>query len=86
MNTQNGNSSGPFKEESGLTQDDYRLRDAYVKIGIPLDRLPYTPDFDRLYEEYTKAVKHKVPKAQVYRRLSNLRKCGQLPRLIRDAG
>jgi catechol 2,3-dioxygenase-like lactoylglutathione lyase family enzyme len=54
----------------------------YQQIGRTADDLPYTPQFEELYRQYS--VKHEKPlptHQQVWRHLLNLRKGGKLPRL-----
>jgi catechol 2,3-dioxygenase-like lactoylglutathione lyase family enzyme len=54
----------------------------YEKIGRTADDLPYTPQFEQLYEPYI--AEHADPKptrAETWRHLLNLRKAGKLPRL-----
>jgi hypothetical protein len=54
----------------------------YEKIGRTADDLPYTPQFEQMYEPYI--AQHADPKptrAETWRHLLNLRKAGKLPRL-----
>ncbi len=37
-----------FWELPPLAPEDQKLRDAYARVGRPLDQLPYTEAFDRL--------------------------------------
>jgi hypothetical protein len=52
----------------------------YERIGRPVDDLAYTEEFDRLYKSL-EAVRESRSKAEVFRRLLNLRKSGRLPRV-----
>jgi hypothetical protein len=54
----------------------------YEQIGRTADDLPYTPEFERLFDSY--AAQHSEPKPtrrEVWRHLLNLRKGGKLPKL-----
>jgi catechol 2,3-dioxygenase-like lactoylglutathione lyase family enzyme len=54
----------------------------YEQIGRTADDLPYTPQFEKLFDQYGQ--KHSDPKPtrkEVWRHLLNLRKGGKLPRL-----
>ena len=61
-----------------LDPADQRLVEAYKTSGRSLDDLPYTPEFERLFQllglEDTDDARHFT-----FRRLLNLRKRGQLP-------
>ena len=60
------------------------LIEAYVSVGVPLDNLPHTPEMDAVRDRYaTLAGEPADPPDQVWCRLSNLRKSGDLPRLGR---
>jgi hypothetical protein len=70
---------GPFYErEDRLTELDIILIRAYRDVGVPVDWLPYTDEFDKIYDAL-KTVGDTRNKAQVFRRLLNLRKSGRLP-------
>jgi len=62
---------------------DAALIEAYMAAGRTLDDLPYTPEFERVYEA-AGSVFHR-DRREVFRRLHNLRKAGKLPRLGRAA-
>jgi len=64
--------------------DDQLLIDTYEQGGRTLDDLPYTPEFDALYERVS-AVAPPTTQRDVFHRLHNLRKAGKLPRLGRAA-
>jgi catechol 2,3-dioxygenase-like lactoylglutathione lyase family enzyme len=54
----------------------------YEKIGRTADDLPYTPQFEKLFDEYAAAHRDAKPtRGEVWRHLLNLRKAGRLPRL-----
>jgi catechol 2,3-dioxygenase-like lactoylglutathione lyase family enzyme len=58
------------------------LVEVYEKIGRTADDLPYTPQFEELFNLY--AAQHPDPKPtrrEVWRHLLNLRKAGKLPKL-----
>jgi len=58
------------------------LVDIYQQIGRTADDLPYTPQFEELYQLY--ALRHPEPKPtrrEVWRHLLNVRKAGNLPKL-----
>ena len=58
------------------------LMQVYQQIGRTADDLPYTPDFERLYDLYCAEHQQAKPTRQeVWRHLLNLRKAGKLPRL-----
>jgi len=68
------------------TNDDELLTSVYQKLGRTLDDLPYTEQFDALYDAMYGAVADGPPRGVVFRRLHNLRKAGRLPRLGRAPG
>jgi len=68
------------------TNDDDLLTSVYQKLGRTLDDLPYTPQFDALYDAMYGALDDGPPRGVVFRRLHNLRKAGKLPRLGRAPG
>lgn len=63
-----------------LTEEEQRLIDAYVRIGIPVDRLAYTAEFDRLVKMLGKP-NTLDEKYLVFQRLLSLRKRARLPRI-----
>jgi len=67
-----------FTKPSALSAEDERLIQLYEHIGRPLDDLPYTEDFERLYEN--RADSDKRTRQALFNRLLNLRKAGRLPR------
>lgn len=73
------------------TSDDDLLISVYQKQGRTLDDLPYTPEFDRLYQamygdDGGDAPGGAVSRARLFHRLHNLRKAGKLPRMGKAAG
>ena len=63
-----------------LTDEEQRLVDAYEKIGVPVDKLAYSADFDRIIEMLGKPSTLNE-KYLVFQRLLSLRKRSRLPRL-----
>lgn len=63
-----------------LSEEDQRLIDAYVKTGVPVDQLAYTPAFDQLIQSLGRrdTIQEKY---LVFQRLLNLRKRALLPRI-----
>jgi hypothetical protein len=62
-----------------LSAEDERLVEAYERIGVPLDALPYTKEFKSLVERL--GVEDSETKMhEIWLRLLMLRKKGQLPR------
>jgi catechol 2,3-dioxygenase-like lactoylglutathione lyase family enzyme len=54
----------------------------YQQIGRTADDLPYTPQFEELYRQYSaRQPKPRPTRREVWRHLLNLRKGGKLPRL-----
>lgn len=71
-----------FKWDQGpnLSTDDERLIDEYVRVGVPLDSLPYTEDIEDLVRGLGRDVTQDHLR-DVFRRLLALRKRGVLPRV-----
>lgn len=67
-----------------LSQEDEFLIEAYIKVGEPLDSLPYTDEFERLVKFLNKKPTRDNLR-ETHRRLLTLRKRGQLPRVGRYA-
>lgn len=68
--------------ETKLPLDASRLGLIYEKLGRTADDLPYTPDFEALYENYVAAMHDPKPeRSEVWRHILTLRKRGSLPRL-----
>ncbi|MFN5945841.1 MAG: hypothetical protein ACK5ZG_15735 [Phycisphaerae bacterium] len=70
-------SRGPFRPAL-QSEDDAQLVTAYVAVGMPVDALPYTPEFDHLMQMVGRS-----DKRAVFQRLLLLRKSGQLPHAVR---
>jgi hypothetical protein len=72
-------------DQYDLSHLDRLLIEAYRRTAVTLDRLPYTEDFERLLRsvnELRSKQDHQFTneeRAQMFRRLSNLRKSGRLP-------
>lgn len=62
--------------------DDELLISVYQKQGRTLDDLPYTEEFERIYQA---AGAETMTRPELFRRLHNLRKAARLPRLGRAA-
>ena len=68
---------------------DPELIAAYVRQGVTLDALPYTPTFEALFEEVINnmapgTLPEKAPgRTALFHRLKHLQKTGRLPRLGR---
>jgi hypothetical protein len=60
-----------------------QLARAYLQVGIPLDRLPYSLDMDRLVAWLSSAEGEGATSQKVWRELVDLRKRGKLPKLGR---
>jgi hypothetical protein len=71
----------PRMSEPKLFQDagDELLLSVYEKQGRTLDDLPYTPEFETIFE----AMGDGATRTGLFHRLHNLRKAGKLPRLGR---
>ncbi len=59
------------------------LASAYAEVGVPADRLPYTPDFERLLALVKEKTSTSLARDRCWRLLTDARKRGQLPRLCR---
>ena len=68
-----------FGSRGDLTPSDFVLIQLYLREGQPLDRLPYTEPFERIYTGYS-AVEPTSDRATVWQRLLYIRKSGRLPR------
>lgn len=64
-----------------LAQEDEALVAAYQRAGRTLDDLPYTPEFEALFE--AAGTPFGKDRRGVFHRLHNLRKAGKLPRMGR---
>ena len=67
--------------------DQQRLIQAYAQQGRTLDDLPYTDEFEAIYQLLTDgATNPAVSRAALFHRFHNLRKAGDLPRLGKARG
>jgi hypothetical protein len=73
-----GISSEAFFGNPDLGEADDRLIAQYIKIGVAVDRLAYTDEFEQLFAAIVKQGEKRT-RAEVFRRLLNLRKAGLLP-------
>jgi len=64
-----------------LSDEDQRLVEAYRKAGKPLDWLAYSKEFEELARDVL-GNPMEEDKAQLFRRLLNLRKRARLPRTV----
>jgi hypothetical protein len=69
-----------FWELPPLSAEDQKLRDAYVRVGKPVDQLPYTEAFDKLVT-LLGAIDSPEERFKIFQRLLLLRKRGRLPRM-----
>jgi len=67
-----------------LGPDDQALVDAYNQVGVPLDRLPHSPDIGRLVKFLGKKGTESA-KFLVYQRLLTLRQMGMISSVPRTA-
>lgn len=74
-----------FQEAPALSREDHTLIDAYRDEGRPVDDLPYTEAFERIFER-VRAIDPTLDRNAVFRRLLNLRKAARLPQMGRRAG
>ena len=71
------------------TSGDELLVSVYAKQGRTLDDLPYTPQFEAVYEAMAGGGDEATPavtRQALFHRLHNLRKAGKLPRLGKAQG
>ncbi|MEZ6191150.1 MAG: hypothetical protein R3C45_07640 [Phycisphaerales bacterium] len=69
------------------TSGDELLVSVYARQGRTLDDLPYTEEFERVYEAMTGGDETAALSRQaLFHRLHNLRKAGKLPRLGKAQG
>ena len=74
---------GLFGDGGSPGELDQRLGEAYAEIGRTLDDLPYTREFDRLFET-VREIRGAMDRRDLFHRLHNLRKAGKLPRVGRS--
>ena len=65
-----------------LTDEEQRLIAAYERLGVPVDKLAYTAEFDRLIQMLGKP-DTLDEKYLVFQRLLSLRKRSRLPQIYR---
>jgi hypothetical protein len=69
------------------TSGDELLVSVYARQGRTLDDLPYTEEFERVYEAMTGGdATSALSRQALFHRLHNLRKAGKLPRLGKAQG
>jgi len=74
---------GRPRQDSGFPVEvDRKLLAAYTEIGCPLDRLPYTPQFEAIMQRLDLPMTDQFRRV-VFQRLVYLRKHRSLPRLVR---
>ena len=66
-----------------MTVQDNALAAAYAHVATPADRLPYSPEMDRLVEEYSRRLGMRQTHRQCWEHLVDQRKHGHLPRVGR---
>ena len=59
------------------------IADCYSRQGVVADQLPYTPEFDQIWEEVHRRTGAVLTRAEFWRLLTNARKRRLLPRLAR---
>lgn len=59
------------------------LAEVYAERGVPADRLPYTEDFEAMFAEVVRRTGESLTRADFWRRLTDARKRGVLPRVAR---
>jgi hypothetical protein len=59
------------------------MAECYVHQGVAADQLPYTEQFERLWEAVQIRTGEALTRAEFWRLLANARKRGVLPRLAR---
>lgn len=64
-----------------ITPEDQKLIDAYAEIGVPVDRLPYTEEYDELLRKAGLELNNET-RRETFRRLTNLRKRSRLPIVV----
>ena len=59
------------------------LAELYRSTGVPADRLPHSPEFERLRQRFKWRTGSNLNSREIWIRLLRLRKDGRLPRLRR---
>ena len=70
----------PFWELPPLSFEDQKLRDMYVRVGKPVDQLPYSAEFDKLIAALGLQGSDEE-RYFIFQRLLSLRKRGRLPQI-----
>lgn len=65
--------------EPSKTLDEF-LKELYLKVDPALDQLPYTPEFEWMYQTFQQRSAEPWDRNRFFKRLTNLRKNGELPR------
>jgi hypothetical protein len=68
------------------TSGDELLVSVYTRQGRTLDDLPYTPQFEAIFDAIAGPDAASVTRQTLFHRLHNLRKAGKLPRMGRAHG
>lgn len=67
-----------------LTDDELKVAiHLYVGCGIPLDQLPFSDEFAVIHRSFESRICRPIARANLWHELSNARKAGKLPALIR---
>ena len=69
-----------FFDPTPLSELDRRLVECYLRSGRAVDELAYTSEFEAIFEQLVQSGDTRT-RAEVFRRLLNLRKSGRLPRI-----
>jgi hypothetical protein len=59
------------------------LAECYRRQGVAADQLPYTEEFEQLFDEVQRQMGLALTRAEFWRLLASARKRGALPRLAR---
>lgn len=66
--------------KSSKITNETLLISTYMKTPNALDRLPYTEEFQQIFEEYTRLAGDKISPQELWEHLTSLRKSKKLPR------
>ncbi len=69
-----------IRDVAPLSDEDQKLVDEYVRLGRPVDQLPYTPEFERLVQTLRTTGDTRSDR-EILGRLLRLRKAARLPRM-----
>ena len=64
-----------------LDSADQQLVSAYTRVGVPVDELPYTEEFEEIVSQVSPTNQNEDEKHRIFKRLLTLRKQGRLPRV-----